>query len=78
MSSFKLESLKSGDSLSLTSTMMYPGVTDLHVHKHANGLTLTMVYKGNKEHLDLDRYMPAAEFKETVDYMYTKLQQKYG
>jgi hypothetical protein len=58
--------------------MMYPGVTDPHVHKHEKGLTLTMVYKGEKEHLPLDRYMPAAEFKETVDYMYKKLQQKYG
>jgi hypothetical protein len=78
MSSFKLESIKDGSTLSLTSTMMYEGVSDLHVHKHANGLTLTMVYAGHKEHLNLDRYMPAAEFKETVDYLYKKMQQKWG
>jgi hypothetical protein len=78
MASFKLESIKNGDTLALTSTMMYPDVSDLHVHKHDKGLTLTMVYKGHKEHFDLGENMAAADFQGHVDYLYKKVQQKWG
>jgi hypothetical protein len=56
----------------------YPGITDLHIHQHAKGLTLTATYKGNKEHLDVDLGQTVEEFGETLEYFYKKLQQKWG
>ncbi len=56
----------------------YPGITDLHIHQHSNGLTLTATYKGHKEHLDIDNYQTVEDFGETLKYFYNKLQQKYG
>ena len=56
----------------------YPGITDLHVHQHSNGINLTATYKGHKEHLDLDKYQTVDDFGQTLEYLYNKLQQKWG
>lgn len=56
----------------------FPGITDLHVHQHSKGLTLTATYKGHKEHLELDLRQTVEDFGGTLEYFYRKLQQKYG
>jgi hypothetical protein len=55
----------------------YPGITDLHIDQHENGLTLTAVYNKHKEHLDVDLGQTVEEFGKTLDYFYKKLQQKW-
>ncbi len=74
---------KAGDSLWLLNERSnYPGVTDLHIHQYSQGgvtgLTLTMTYKGHKEHLELDVYATVSDFRSTANYMYRKMTQKYG
>jgi len=51
----------------------FPGITDLHIHQHSNGLTLTATYKGYKEHLDLDLRQTVEDFGETLDSKVLKL-----
>jgi hypothetical protein len=66
------------ESLWLLKKGKYSEISDLHIHQHSNGLTLTAVYKGHKEHLDLDLRQTVEDFGETLDYFYKKLQQKWG
>ncbi len=74
----ELISKQNGDALWLLNKSKYPGITDLHIHQHSNGLTLTATYKGKKEHLDVDKYQTVEDFGETLSYLHLKLQQKYG
>jgi hypothetical protein len=67
----------SAQSLWILKKDKYPGITDLHIHQHEKGLTLTGTYKGHKEHLDVDLGQTVEEFGETLEYFYTKLQQKW-
>jgi hypothetical protein len=66
------------ESLWLLKKDKYPGITDLHIHQHSNGLTLTATYNGHKEHIDLDLYQTVEDFGDTLSYFYSKLQQKWG
>ncbi len=66
------------ESLWLLNKGKFPGITDLHIHQHSKGLTLTAVYKGHREHLDIDPYQTVEDFGKTLEYFYKKLQQKYG
>jgi hypothetical protein len=54
----------------------YPGITDLHIHQHAKGLTLTATYKGNKEHLDVDLGQTVEEFGETLEQHLASYEQR--
>jgi hypothetical protein len=74
----ELISKGNAESLWLLKKNKYPGSTDLHIHQHSKGLTVTAVYKGHKEHLDIDRYQTVEDFGNTLDYFYHKLIQKYG
>lgn len=74
----ELISKSKAESLWVLKKNKYPGITDLHIHQHSNGLTLTAVYKGHKEHLDIDRYQTVEDFGRTLEYFYSKLVQKWG
>jgi len=64
--------------IEMTISCQKGSITDLHIHQHSNGLTLTATYKGYKEHLDLDLRQTVEDFGEALDYFYKKLQQKWG
>lgn len=66
------------ESLWLLNKGRFPGITDLHIHQHSKGLTLTAVYKGHKEHFDLELRETVEDFGKTLEYFYKKLQQKWG
>jgi hypothetical protein len=74
----ELISKSNADSLWVLKKSKYPGITDLHVHQHSKGLTLTAVYKGHKEHLDIDKHQTVEDFGRTLEYFYSKLVQKWG
>jgi hypothetical protein len=50
----------------------------VQIHQHDKGLTLTAVFKGHKEHFDIDKYQTVEDFGGTLSFFYDKLKQKWG